>query len=145
MDSSDLCPFDVREVEGVRCPKLNDYLNYVRYVNNGVGPYPAILFWQDALSIFRDNLYNFIRSEYGTGYGPENHNHSASSYTFYVSLIDRVFIGGFGPSKIYYLAGETELIKVGEIPLTSPYGCILRAMESVIGLHEVNFALNSCT
>lgn len=140
MDSSDLCPFDVREVEGVRCPKLNDYLNYVRYVSNGVGPYPAVLFWQDTLSVFRDNLYNCIRNRYGMGYGPEKNNNS-SSYTFYVSLMDRVFVKGFGPSRIYYLAGESELIEVGEIPLTSPYGSIFRAMESVIGLHEVNSSL----
>lgn len=140
MDNLDLCPFDVRVVEGVRCPKLNDYLNYVRYVNSGVGPYPAVLFWQDTLSVFRDNLYNCVRNRYGTGYGPEKNNNS-SSYNFYVSLVDRIFVMGFGPSRLYYLVGGAELIEVGEIPLTSPCGCIFRAMESVIGLHEVNFSL----
>lgn len=141
MDSSDLCPFDVREVEGVRCPKLNDYLNYIRYVNSGVGPYPAVLFWRDTLSVFRDNLYNIIRNKYGNEYCPEKHNYSTSSYNFYVSLIDRIFVRGFGPSRLYYSVGGSELIEVGEIPLTSPYGCIFRAVESVIGLHEVNFSL----
>lgn len=137
MDNMYVCPFDVREVEGVRCPKLNDYLNYVRYVNSGVGPYPAVLFWQDTLSVFRDNLYNSIRSKYGQ----DDSKHITSSYTFYVSLIDRIFVRGFGPSRLYYLVGGTELIEVGEIPLTSPYGSIFRAMESVIELHEVNSSL----
>ena len=55
-----LSPFEIRQIGEVYCPRLNDYINYVRWRNRGASPYGAFLYWQDVLSVFRDRLYQRV-------------------------------------------------------------------------------------